>query len=119
MQRLVHWLFLLLMTTAAFAADVRYNGIKPDFIIDVRTPDEFSAGHIEGAINIPVDRIGLDVRTIMGLKQDSRILLYCRSGRRSAVAAGVLQQQGYKHVLDGGGIEMLARSLKHCKSGSC
>ena len=115
----MHWLFLLLMTTAAFAVDVRYNGIRPDFIIDVRTPAEFSAGHIEGAINIPVDRIGLDANAIKGLKQDSRILLYCRSGRRSAVAAGVLQQQGYRRVLDGGGIEMLARSLKNCTSGSC
>ena len=83
MKRLVHWLFLLLMATAAFAADVRYNGIKPDFIIDVRTPDEFSAGHIPGAINRPLSTFRASELPASAGKV---LVLNCAAGRRSAMA---------------------------------
>lgn len=110
---------MMLLSIAAFAADYQYRGVRPDVVIDVRTPAEFAAGHIDGAINIPVERIGQDISTIKKLQQGSTILLYCRSGRRSAAAAEVLKKQGYSHVLDGGGIETLSQSLKPCASATC
>ena len=120
-MKLIKWMmfFVVLVAARSFAADVSYNGVRPDFIIDVRTPAEYVAGHIDGAINIPVERIGQDLRTVKGVRQDSTILLYCRSGRRSAIAADVIREQGYRRVLDGGGIDTLARSLKQCQSNQC
>ena len=112
-------LLLVVISFSALAADVRYNGVKPDFIIDVRTAEEFSAGHIDGAINLPVDQIGEQITRVKGLKPGSKLLVYCRSGRRSAAAAQILQQRGYSQVLDGGGIETLSKSLKQCSSGVC
>lgn len=114
------WLFILaLVAVNSFAADVSYNGTKPDFIIDVRTASEYAAGHIDGALNLPVERIAQDWPQVKGLKPDSTILLYCRSGRRSAVAVEALRKQGFRRVLDGGGIEALERSLKPCPGNSC
>jgi phage shock protein E len=112
------WL-LFLWITSAYAAEFRYQGIKPDVIIDVRTPAEYGGGHIEGAINIPVERISQDIGKIRGVGPDSRILLYCRSGRRSAMAAEALHQQGYRRILDGGAIEATARALTQCASSAC
>lgn len=112
---------LLFLCLASFvhAADIRYQGVRPDFIIDVRTPAEFASGHIEGAINIPVERIAEDLRTMKQIRPGSTLLLYCRSGRRSAIAAELIRQQGYSRVLDGGGIERLAGELKSCAKGAC
>lgn len=119
MSAFFRFLWLSVISFSAFSADVGYNGVKLDFIIDVRTAAEFSAGHIEGAINIPVDQIGQQVSSIKGLKPGSTILVYCRSGRRSAAAAQILQQRGYKRVLDGGGVETLSKPLKQCASTTC
>jgi phage shock protein E len=119
MHTLVKLLLLVVMSFSVFAADVRFNGVKPDFIVDVRTVAEYSSGHIDGAINIPVDQVSQQISGVKGLNQGSRILVYCRSGRRSAMAAQILQQQGYKRVLDGGAIETLAKSLKQCTSATC
>jgi len=110
---------LALFALTVQAADVSFHGTKPAAIIDVRTPEEFSAGHIDGAINIPVDRIEQGIQSIKGLKKDSPILVYCRSGRRSAVARAMLEKQGYQRILDGGGIDDLARSLKVCDTKNC
>jgi phage shock protein E len=112
-------LALALLAVTAHAENVTFNGTKPVAIIDVRTPEEFSSGHIEGAINIPVDQIGQGVQSIKGLKKESPILVYCRSGRRSSMARVTLEQQGYKNILDGGGMETLAKSLKPCTAKSC
>lgn len=119
MKRLIPLVVLVLLSLTAWAVDLRYNGVRPDVLIDVRTPAEFSAGHIDGAINIPVERISQAIRQVKGLKQDSLILVYCRSGRRSAAAMSMLEQQGFRRVLDGGSMEMLARSLKYCTSATC
>lgn len=119
MSALLRFLWLAIISFSALAGDVGYNGVKLDFIIDVRTVAEFSAGHVEGAINIPVDQIGQLAPSIKGLKPDSTILVYCRSGRRSAAATQILRQQGYKRVLDGGGLESAAKSLKQCASTTC
>lgn len=71
-------------------------------LIDVRTPDEFNAGHIENAININFyDENFVD--QINELKTDKTLYLYCRSGKRSMNASKSLSQLGYKVVnLEGG-----------------
>lgn len=72
-------------------------------LVDVRTEDEFNQGHIEGAILMPYDQIGTLATTLIP-DSSARILLYCRSGRRSAVAAEALVDMGYINVYDFGGI---------------
>lgn len=67
-------------------------------IVDVRTPQEFAAGHVPGAINIPFDEIGKRAAEI-GPPQ-TPVLLYCRTGRRSAIAASALRDLGYEKLWD-------------------
>ncbi|MBA7508580.1 Thiosulfate sulfurtransferase GlpE [subsurface metagenome] len=70
-------------------------------ILDVRTPDEFKEGHIEGAILIPV--LELDNR-LGELPKDKPIITYCRSGSRSRNAANILVENGFTQIYDMGGI---------------
>ena len=70
-------------------------------LIDVRTPQEFASGHIQGAINIPVEEIG---QRLSEVPQDKPIVLYCRSGNRSNQASGILVNAGYTGIYDLGGI---------------
>ena len=72
-------------------------------ILDVRTKDDFDTGHIEGAILIPDDKIEEKAEEILTDKS-AVILVYCRSGRRSALASASLAQLGYTNVYDFGGI---------------
>lgn len=64
---------------------------KGALLLDVRTPDEFAAGHLDGAVNIPVDDLA---RRLGEVPREREIVVYCRSGRRSAAAAEVLRGRG-------------------------
>jgi phage shock protein E len=68
-------------------------------IIDVRTPAEFSGGHVKGAINIPLSVVGQEVNKIK--KYNKPVVTCCRSGARSGSAASILQGQGIE-VINGG-----------------
>jgi rhodanese-related sulfurtransferase len=72
-------------------------------VLDVRTPGEFAGGHIEDAINIANETIGSDRPSALPQK-DATILVYCRSGSRSAQASKKLLALGYTEVYDFGGI---------------
>ena len=72
-------------------------------ILDVRTPEEFAEGHIEGAILIPDYEIGEKAENVLTDK-DQLILVYCRSGRRSKNAANELAKLGYTNIKEFGGI---------------
>ena len=72
-------------------------------ILDVRTKEEFDAGHIAGAILVPNETI-LDQQPDLLPDLDAEILVYCRSGNRSAQAAKKLLAIGYTNVVDFGGI---------------
>ena len=77
---------------------------KENFVLlDVRTQEEFDAGHIASAILLPYDEIALKAATVLPEKE-KEIVLYCRSGRRSAIAKKALVELGYKDVEDFGGI---------------
>ena len=72
-------------------------------ILDVREEDEYAKGHIEGSVLLPYTEI--ENRAAEELPdKDQMILVYCRSGRRSAIAAGSLSAMGYTNVKDFGGI---------------
>lgn len=72
-------------------------------IIDARTQSEFESGHIAGAIMIPEYEIA-DVAEDVLKDKDQLILVYCRSGRRSKIAAEALVSLGYTNVKEFGGI---------------
>jgi rhodanese-related sulfurtransferase len=71
------------------------NGAR---LVDVRTPQEFASAHLPGAVNIPVQE--LDRRMAELGPKDEPIVLYCRSGSRSAYAARMLHGAGYSAVYD-------------------
>ena len=64
--------------------------------LDVRTAEEYQGGHIAGAINIDVLNDDFQAKAITLLPKDKTIAVYCRSGRRSKKAAGILADNGYK-----------------------
>ena len=72
-------------------------------ILDVRRPDEFAAGHIPNAINVPNETIGTAEIPELPDK-DQLIMVYCRSGRRSKEASEKLVKLGYTNIVEFGGI---------------
>lgn len=72
-------------------------------LVDVRTPGEYNAGHIDGALNIPLQELGRRVGELGDSGRD--IVLYCRSGNRSGQARKMLLGAGYSAVHDLGGID--------------
>jgi rhodanese-related sulfurtransferase len=65
-------------------------------LIDVRSPGEFAAGHLPGALNVPLGEIGSRA-DLLGPK-DAPIILYCASGTRSAVARSTLTRRGFTQI---------------------
>ncbi len=77
-------------------------------LLDVRTPGEFAAGHLDGAVN--VDVLAPDFRErieALDLPASGPIYLYCRSGNRSGQAAQVLRDLGHDGAVNVGGFEAL------------
>jgi len=81
--------------------DIEKLNREKTFLIDVRTPEEFSLGTIEGAKNIPVDELR---NRLSEIPQDREIIIFCQTGVRSYIACRILRQKGYKKVknLSGG-----------------
>lgn len=82
----------------------RYQDIPQDLVIDVRSRLEHLLGHLEGSTCIPVDQLPEALEGRPGVTRDSRILVYCASGARSAAAATALRTAGFRRVTDAGGI---------------
>ena len=78
--------------SVAQAVDLINN--KNALIIDVRTPEEFAESHLPEANNFPVDTLSQNIETIKKLQRDKPLLVYCRSGKRSARAAEKLKNLG-------------------------
>lgn len=114
MRRLLIALLLSSLGLTAAAQTFSYHAICQDVVIDVRTPHEFADGHIHGAINIPLDQLDKRIGALPGIDKSSRILVYCRSGRRSELATEILQKHGYRHVSNAGGYGDLGQKLTAC-----
>lgn len=69
-------------------------------ILDVRSPGEFSSGHARGAINVPLGKISGYAQKQKN--KDQVIITCCASGMRSSNAKGILQENGFKNVYNGG-----------------
>lgn len=120
MQRLLFALILFLSVPfLANAQTYTLDGVKSKIVIDVRTPEEFASGHVDGAINIPYDTIKPNLPALTKIGKDANILLYCRSGRRSGIAMQSLGQLGYRNLQNGGGLDSLTARLKVCKDANC
>ena len=72
-------------------------------ILDVRELDEYNAGHIVGAVLLPVGTITEESASTVIPKKDSVVLVYCRSGNRSKTASAALVELGYTNVYEFGG----------------
>jgi phage shock protein E len=82
--------------------------------IDVRTVEEYKAGHLEGAINVPYDEIEQKIEAVSADKT-ADIQLYCRSGRRSGIALESLRSLGYSKVTNAGSYEQLKQKQAKTK----
>ena len=84
------------------------SGNAHSLMIDVRTDEEWNAGHIEGAIHIPLSEIKKNIENYE-ISKDEEILLYCRSGNRSGRAKMILDELGYTNTTNIGGIESVSK----------
>lgn len=77
-------------------------------VVDVRTPAEYAAGHIQGAVNIDVEAPTFD-SAISTLDRNATYVVYCHSGRRSSIATDAMAKAGFTHVYNlSGGFSDLA-----------
>ena len=120
---------LLILTLPAYAAETAVpvadlaaqiatadNTQPAPLILDVRTPDEFAAGHIPGAVLIPHDQLAARIGEL-GAPRD--VVVYCRSGRRVGLAVPVLEENGFRaHPLAGSWQAWQAAGLPEEKSAA-
>ncbi len=76
------------------------------FLVDVRSPGEFAEGHVKGSVNIPLDRVTMELAKF---KDKKNIIVFCRSGNRSGQAKSILEQQG---ITNGGTWEAVNQFVK-------
>lgn len=81
---------------------------KGAVIIDVRQPGEFNAGHVDGAINMPLPNLGSYMAKIQSMKKP--VVAYCASGNRSGMAVRQLEAQGIE-AMNGGGVRSMMQVL--------
>ena len=72
-------------------------------LVDVRTPEEYRAGHIKGSVLVPLDLLEDRIGQVAP-ERDTPLYLYCRSGARSGRAVNVLRGMGYTQLINLGGI---------------
>ncbi|WP_296271446.1 rhodanese-like domain-containing protein [Pseudomonas sp. UBA6323] len=81
-------------------------------LIDVRSAEEFAGGALPGAIRIGHEEIAAQIASVAP-DQDRPLVLYCRSGRRSAIAQQTLEEMGYSQVINAGAYEDLRPLLEN------
>jgi len=107
-RRILAFLFATLLSAGAFAADSalvlvsqeallerQAKGDATAYVLDVRSPEEYAAGHVPGAVNIPYDQVASRLAEV---PKDKDVVLYCKSGRRAGIAAEALANQGYTRL---------------------
>ena len=79
------------------------------FLVDVRSSGEFAEGNVKGSANIPLDQVSSNLDKF---KDKEKIVVFCRSGNRSNQAKGILEQNGFTNVTNGGSWEDVNAKLK-------
>ena len=101
----------MIITIASLSSSAFANDMTKPIIIDARSDKEWNRGHLEGAVLIPYEQIGKSIGSV-AKKKSQRIYVYCRTGRRSAIAKETLDKLGYKDVVNLGSLEDAAKILK-------
>lgn len=70
-------------------------------IIDVREPEEYARGHVEGSLNIPPSHLLAGANELADVAKDTELVLYCVSGSRSNVAGNILRSYGFTNIING------------------
>ena len=96
-------------TPAAPAADAADAASGP-LLIDVRTEHEFQRGAVQGAVSLPLNRLGDDIRRLAP-DPETPVVLYCATGARSGVGCQLLRGMGYRRVGNAGGVFEAAARL--------
>jgi rhodanese-related sulfurtransferase len=99
-------LFGIEETPAVDLAEVISKGA---FLVDVRSRGEFQSGSAKGAVNIPLDMIPQQIEKFKGKEN---IVVFCRSGNRSGQAKRILNEKGFKNVINGGTWQNVAQLVK-------
>ena len=105
MKKIFALIAVALIATFALSAcsPAHINVGKNTIVIDVRTPNEYSQGHLDGAVNIDIENANFG--TILSqLPTDGEYVVYCRSGNRSAKAVEIMKASGFTNVTDAHGI---------------
>jgi rhodanese-related sulfurtransferase len=94
-----------------FGPGTDFKALKENgaIIIDVRTPQEFDHGHIQGSKNIPLDKIQREIKTIKNFNKP--IITVCKSGARSGMAKSILKRAGVE-VYNGGPWNVLIGKIR-------
>lgn len=117
MKRLLLFTLISLFSIAcAQGSELDYKNIfsSDSVIIDVRTPEEFDSGHLDGAINIPYEEIRTKIKEAVPDKKKT-VTVYCRSGNRSSAAQKTLKSMGYENVINGGAYGTLKKKQAEFK----
>lgn len=101
-------LFLSLLFVACSAPDADTSRQVATWI-DVRTPEEYRSQTVGTSINVPYDEIEFRIQNL-DIQKDDPVIVFCRSGRRSGIAAETLQALGYTDVTDLGGFSDAQRA---------
>lgn len=107
--RCIGWIAALLLAAPVLAGDIPElsaealaariaAGDERLLILDVRTPGEYAAGHVPGAINIPHDEVPARSAGLR-IAEGTDLVVYCRSGKRAALALAALERAGFKRLL--------------------
>ncbi|MDS4028172.1 MAG: rhodanese-like domain-containing protein [Candidatus Contendobacter sp.] len=103
------WFWAVLLFSTPALADHGGPAVPGQpLVIDVRTVGEYRQAHVREAVNIPFDEIAGRI-TVFAPERDVRIVLYCRSGRRSGIAEQTLRQMGYRRIENRGGLDDMLR----------
>nr|WP_321270268.1 rhodanese-like domain-containing protein [uncultured Tolumonas sp.] len=102
-------LFRALLFIMAFVFNLEVTA--KEWLIDVRTANEFNVEHVDGASNIEYQQIVLGAQQL-GIQKQDTVLLYCRSGRRAEIARESLRTEGYQHVENLGSLQEAERLMQ-------
>lgn len=95
--------------TAMPEVSIKEEVSKGAFLVDVRTPAEFAAGSVEGAVNIPLDEVESRVNEFKGKPS---VIVFCRSGNRSGQAKSILEANGVNNVTNAINVEHVNDELQ-------